>query len=64
MIPAAGLLTDVPLATLAAVLIFVATRIFHAKDLLAIMRFSLWEFALALGLVTAADADAERYVAR
>jgi SulP family sulfate permease len=48
LIPAAGLLTDVPLATLAAVLIFVATRIFHAKDLLHIMRFSAWEFALAL----------------
>ena len=28
-IPAAGLLTDVPLATLAAILIFVATRLFH-----------------------------------
>jgi sulfate permease, SulP family len=48
LIPAAGLLTDVPLATLAAVLIFVATRIFHGRDLLRILRFSTWEFALAL----------------
>jgi MFS superfamily sulfate permease-like transporter len=48
LIPAAGLLTDVPLVTLAAVLIFVATRIFQAKDLLRIMRFSTWEFTLAL----------------
>ncbi len=48
LIPAAGLLTDVPLATLAAVLIFVATRIFHAKALVRILRFDTWEFALAL----------------
>jgi SulP family sulfate permease len=48
LIPAAGLLTDVPLATLAAILIFVATRIFHARDLARIMRFSTWEFFLAL----------------
>ncbi len=48
LIPAAGLLTDVPLATLAAVLIFVATRIFHARDLLRILHFDIWEFVLAL----------------
>jgi MFS superfamily sulfate permease-like transporter len=48
LIPAAGLLTDVPLATLAAVLIFVATRIFRGRDLLHILHFSMWEFALAL----------------
>ena len=46
--PAAGLLKDVPLATLAAVLVYVATRIFHGKELLAIARFDRFEFALAL----------------
>jgi sulfate permease, SulP family len=48
LIPAAGLLKDVPLATLAAVLIYVATRIFHGRDLLAIARFDLFEFGLAV----------------
>jgi sulfate permease, SulP family len=48
LIPAAGLLKDVPLATLAAVLIFVATRVFHGRDLLAIARFDLIEFGLAI----------------
>jgi len=48
LIPATALLTDVPHATLAAVLIFVATRIFHARDLLLIARYDIWEFALAL----------------
>jgi MFS superfamily sulfate permease-like transporter len=64
LIPAAGLLTDVPLATLAAVLIFVATRIFHAKDLFRIMRFSAWEFALALiTLVVVAVVGVEQGIA-
>jgi len=48
LIPAAGLLKDVPLATLAAVLIFVATRIFHLHDLVTIARFDLFEFGLAI----------------
>jgi MFS superfamily sulfate permease-like transporter len=48
LIPAAGLLKDVPLATLAAVLIYVATRIFHVRDLIAIARFDLFEFGLAI----------------
>jgi high affinity sulfate transporter 1 len=48
LVPAAGLLTDVPLATLAAVLIYVATRIFHVRDLLAIARFDLFELGLAV----------------
>jgi sulfate permease, SulP family len=48
LIPAAGLLKDVPLATLSAVLIYVATRIFHGRDLVAIAKFDLLEFALAL----------------
>ena len=38
---------DVPLATLAAILIFVALRLFRVRDLVAIARFSVWEFALA-----------------
>jgi high affinity sulfate transporter 1 len=47
LVPAAALLKDVPLATLAAVLIFVAIRILHIRDLAAVLRFDLWEFALA-----------------
>ncbi len=48
LVPAAGLLKDVPLATLAAVLIFVATRIFHVRDLVSIARFDLFELGLAV----------------
>jgi MFS superfamily sulfate permease-like transporter len=48
LIPAAGVLKDLPLATLAGVLVFVATRIFHVHDLRAILRFDRFEFALAL----------------
>jgi len=48
LVPAAGLLKDVPLATLAAVLIFVATRIFHLRDLVAIARFDVFELWLAV----------------
>ena len=48
LVPASGLLKDVPLATLAAVLIFIATRIFHLRDLRAIARFDLIEFGLAV----------------
>jgi len=48
LVPAAGLLTDVPLATLAAILVYVATRLFHVGDLLAVMRFDLFEFGLSV----------------
>jgi SulP family sulfate permease len=48
LIPAAGLLKDVPLATLAAVLIYIATRIFRFHDLHAIARFNQVEFGLAV----------------
>ena len=48
LIPAAGLLKDVPVATLAAVLLFVAARIFHVRDLRAIAHFDLFEFGLAV----------------
>jgi sulfate permease, SulP family len=47
VIPFAGVLKDVPLATLAAVLIFIALRLFHVHDLVAIARFDLVEFSLA-----------------
>jgi MFS superfamily sulfate permease-like transporter len=48
VIPAAGALKDLPLATLAGILVFVATRVVHGRDLLAIARFDRLEFALAL----------------
>lgn len=48
LIPAAGALKNLPLATLAAVLIYVATRIFRGRDLVAIGRFDALEFGLAL----------------
>ena len=48
LVPAAALLKDVPLATLAAVLIFVAIHIFHARELAAVFRFDAWEFSLAV----------------
>jgi len=48
VVPAAGLLKDVPLATLAAILIFVATRLFHVEQLVSIFRFDRWEFGLAI----------------
>ncbi|HXQ59594.1 MAG TPA: SulP family inorganic anion transporter, partial [Acidimicrobiales bacterium] len=64
LVPAAFLLTDVPRATLAAVLIFVATRIFHARDLLHIARYDIWEFALALvTLVVVAVVGVEQGIA-
>jgi len=44
----AGLLSDVPLSSLAAVLIFIAIRLVHGGDLAAVFRFDLWEFALAV----------------
>jgi SulP family sulfate permease len=48
VIPAAGVLRDLPLATLAGVLVFVATRIFHGRDLVAVARFDRIELGLAL----------------
>jgi len=47
VLPAAGSLHNLPDAALAAVLIFVAGRIFDGRTLLAIYRFDRWEFALA-----------------
>lgn len=48
LVPVAGLLQDVPLAALAAVLIYIAAHIFHVGDLAAIFRFDVWEFGLAV----------------
>jgi SulP family sulfate permease len=48
LIPEAGLLKDVPLTTLAAVLIYLATRIFHGRDLMNIARFDVFELGLAV----------------
>ena len=46
LIPVATVLEDVPLTTLAAVLIYVAIRLFKPADLRAIARFDLFEFGL------------------
>lgn len=55
LVPAAALLRDVPTATLAGVLILVATRIFPARDLVSIARFDAFELGLAIiTLVTVA----------
>ena len=48
LVPASALLKNMPLATLAAVLIFIAIRIFHLRDLAAVLRFDVWEFGLAV----------------
>jgi MFS superfamily sulfate permease-like transporter len=48
LIPVANVLKDVPLATLAAVLIFVAIRLFKPRELRAIARFDLFEFGLTM----------------
>ncbi len=53
LIPVADVLRNVPLATLAAVLIFVAIRLFNPRDLRAIARFDPFEFGLtAITLLT------------
>jgi MFS superfamily sulfate permease-like transporter len=48
LIPVAGVLKDVPLSTLAAILIYVALRLFNLHDLIAIFRFDKFEFGLAV----------------
>jgi sulfate permease, SulP family len=64
LIPFAGIFKDVPLATLAAILIFVAGRLFNLHDLSVIARFSLLEFALALiTLLTVALVGVEQGIA-
>jgi len=64
LVPAAGLLKDVPLTTLAAVLIFIATRIFHVGDLRAIARFDRFELGLAvITMLTVALVGVEQGIA-
>jgi MFS superfamily sulfate permease-like transporter len=46
-IPVAGVLKDVPLSMLAAVLIFIAFRLFQGRDLRSIAHFDTLEFGLA-----------------
>lgn len=61
LIPAASLLQNVPLATLAAVLIFIAGQIFDVRELMAIARYDRFEFALAIiTLVTVALVGVEQ----
>ena len=48
LLPASGLLKDVPLAGLAGTLMYVAVRLFQLQDLVSIARFDLVEFGLAL----------------
>ena len=52
---ATGLLKDLPKATLGAILLFVATRLFRVKVLKQILAFSRWEFGVAIltGLIVA-----------
>jgi SulP family sulfate permease len=64
LIPVAGILKDVPLATLAAILLFVAARLFNFGELRAVARFNLVEFALALiTLLTVALIGVEQGIA-
>ena len=61
LIPAVALLKDLPLATLAAILTFIATRILHIHDLVDIARYDRFEFGLALiTLVTVAIVGVEQ----
>lgn len=50
---ATGLLKDLPDATLGAILLFIATRLFRVGDLKSILRFDRLEFALAVAALAA-----------
>jgi SulP family sulfate permease len=64
LVPAAGILKDVPIATLGAILVYVATRIFHVDDLRAVLHFDVVEFALAIiTLLTVALVGVEQGIA-
>ena len=64
LVPVAGVLKDLPVAALAGVLLFVASRIFHGRDLLAIARFDPFEFGLAvITLLTVAFVGVEQGIA-
>ena len=61
LIPVSGVLKDVPLATLAGVLVSIAVRLFHVRDFVSIARFNRFEFALAsLTLLTVALVGVEQ----
>ena len=64
LVPAAGVLKNVPLAALAGVLVFIAARIVRVRDLVAIARFNRFEFALTLvTLLTVALVGVEQGIA-
>lgn len=64
LVPAASLLDDVPLSALAAILLWVASRIVRGRDLVAIARFNRFELALAaIGMVTVAFVGVEQGIA-
>jgi SulP family sulfate permease len=64
LVPAAGLLRDVPLAALAAVLLYIAGRIFRLRELVAIARFDGFEFGLAVvALLTVVFVGVEQGIA-
>ncbi|MEO6793701.1 MAG: SulP family inorganic anion transporter [Mycobacterium sp.] len=64
LIPATFLLADLPVATLAAILIFIAARILPVGDLIDIARYNRFEFALALiTLLTVALVGVEQGIA-
>lgn len=64
VIPAASLLAHLPVATLAAILVFVAAKILHVGDLIHIARYNRFEFALALiTLLTVALVGVEQGIA-
>jgi sulfate permease, SulP family len=64
LIPAAPLLKDLPVAALAAILIFIAARILHIHDLIDIARYDRFEFSLALvTLITVALIGVEQGIA-
>lgn len=64
LVPAAGILKDVPIATLGAILVYVAVRIFHVEDLRAVLHFDPFEFGLAVvALLTVALVGVEQGIA-
>ena len=64
LVPAAGLLKNLPVAALAGVLLYVATRIFHGRDLVAIGRFDPFELGLAvITMLTVAIVGVEQGIA-
>ena len=64
LIPFANVLRDVPLSALAAILIYIALRLFDVQGLVAIARFNWFEFGLAtVTLVTVVFVGVEQGIA-